>query len=234
MTTLRSKRLATFAAAGLGAVATLAGLAAVPAAHAASCTTGSELDLVLHPNAYSVNITAKGSDLDGLVASSAGRSGAAFGNSTGSIAGNTVDFIVTWTPQSGGGTTHFRGTVAGDGFAHGTASGAAAHDSFGGQDPMFEPEAWDSTNKLTCPAPAAPAAPAAPVVPAASTATVTSDVDLYNVKNEPDGTGHIIGMLRSGSQVQIVGSCQPQSWCQVQGAAVPTGHGWAWGALQLP
>ncbi|WP_158839002.1 CAP domain-containing protein [Streptomyces sp. NRRL S-1022] len=37
------------------------------------------------------------------------------------------------------------------------------------------------------------------------------DVDVYNVKNEPDGAGRVIGILRVGQQVQLVGSCAPES-----------------------
>jgi hypothetical protein len=84
----------------------------------------------------------------------------------------------------------------------------------------------------------APPAPQGPAVPgpgpaAKTTVTVIQDVDVYNVKNEPDGAGHVVGHLSTGDQVQLVGSCQPQSWCQVSGDAVPGGEGWVWGALQL-
>jgi hypothetical protein len=89
---------------------------------------------------------------------------------------------------------------------------------------------------LECPACADRGAPplgGAPTPPATPTATVTSDVDVYNAKNEPDGAGHVVGMLATGKQVQLVGPCQPQSWCQVSGDAVPGGQGWVWGALQF-
>lgn len=64
-------------------------------------------------------------------------------------------------------------------------------------------------------------------------ATVTGeDVDVYNAKNEPDGAGQVVGMLRVGTQVQPMGSCAPESWCQV---TLPNGSaGWVWGHLQLP
>jgi len=63
------------------------------------------------------------------------------------------------------------------------------------------------------------------------TATVTSDVDVYN---EPNGdTGQVIGMLRQGTQVNLVkgGGCPPDDWCQITGTNVPTGNGWAWGSF---
>ncbi len=71
------------------------------------------------------------------------------------------------------------------------------------------------------------------VLPSA-TATVAADVDVYNAKNEPDGTGHVVGVLRAGKSVNLAGSCAPNSWCEVSGDSVPTGHGWVWGHLELP
>jgi len=112
---------------------------------------------------------------------------------------------------------------------------------------------WDSTRPLDCITPAAGPlrgdtlppqkpppqsgpvigqAPDAPIVPPAATpvATVTSDVDVYDV---PGGNGNKIGILRSGRKVNLVGSCKPQDWCQVAGADVPSGKGWVWGNLQF-
>lgn len=62
---------------------------------------------------------------------------------------------------------------------------------------------------------------------------VGEDVDIYNAKNEPDGAGQVVGILRVGTQVQPVGGCAPDSWCQV---TLPNGTttGWVWGHLQLP
>ena len=74
-------------------------------------------------------------------------------------------------------------------------------------------------------------------VPTATPATVVGeDVDVYNAKNEPDGAGQVVGILRLGTQVQPVGSCAPESWCQVNGFTLPNGTstGWVWGHLQLP
>ncbi|MGW3029096.1 CAP domain-containing protein, partial [Streptomyces sp. NPDC001221] len=70
--------------------------------------------------------------------------------------------------------------------------------------------------------------------PAGRMATVAGeDVDVYNVKNEPDGAGRVIGILRVGQRVELVGSCRPESWCQVTGRNVPGGNGWVWGHLQF-
>jgi hypothetical protein len=65
------------------------------------------------------------------------------------------------------------------------------------------------------------------------TATVVSDVDVYTAKNEPDGAGQVVGMLKSGESVKLAGPCTPDSWCEVTGTSVPGGHGWVWGHLNL-
>lgn len=69
--------------------------------------------------------------------------------------------------------------------------------------------------------------------PSAPTATVAADVDVYNAKNEPDGAGQVVGILRQGNTVSPTGSCAPESWCEVSGDTVPGGHGWVWGHLNL-
>lgn len=71
-------------------------------------------------------------------------------------------------------------------------------------------------------------------VPSAPTATVAADVDVYNAKNEPDGVGQVVGILRQGGSVKLAGDCAPESWCEVSGDVVPGGHGWVWGHLNLP
>ena len=62
-------------------------------------------------------------------------------------------------------------------------------------------------------------------------ATVNADVDVYD---QPNGdTGKVIGMLRQGTQVNLVkgGGCPPNDWGQITGTNVPTGNGWAWGSF---
>lgn len=71
-------------------------------------------------------------------------------------------------------------------------------------------------------------------VPSAPNATVAADVDVYNAKNEPDGAGQVVGILRQGGAVKLVGDCAQESWCEVSGDVVPGGHGWVWGHLNLP
>jgi hypothetical protein len=68
-------------------------------------------------------------------------------------------------------------------------------------------------------------------------ATVNADVDIYNAKNEPNGAGKVVGILRAEprpQQVELVGDCAPESWCQVKGPNVAGGQGWVWGHLNLP
>ena len=67
----------------------------------------------------------------------------------------------------------------------------------------------------------------------APTATVAADVDVYNAKNEPDGAGQVVGILRQGGTVTLKGDCAPESWCEVSGDTVPGGQGWVWGHLNL-
>jgi hypothetical protein len=103
----------------------------------------------------------------------------------------------------------FEGKVGPDGTASGTSGGPT----------------WTTGQPMIC-------AQAGPKQ--GPTATVVEDVDVYDAKNEPDGVGHVVGILRGGKQVGLVGSCAPSSWCQVSGDSVPGGTGWVWGHLQLP
>lgn len=67
-------------------------------------------------------------------------------------------------------------------------------------------------------------APAPPPVPVQT--SVVKDVDVYK---SPGGTGKPIGVLRTGAKVTLVGnSCRQDNWCNVQGAAVPSGAGWVY------
>lgn len=61
-------------------------------------------------------------------------------------------------------------------------------------------------------------------VPPQRMATVTSDVDLYDV---PGGGGMVIGMLEGGSAVPLI-TCREDQWCHV-GAGAAGAQGWVWG-----
>jgi len=69
-------------------------------------------------------------------------------------------------------------------------------------------------------------------VQAGTSARVVSDVDVYDNKNEPDGAGTFVGILRAPSAVSLLTPCSVKQWCKVSGDAVPTGVGWVWGALE--
>jgi hypothetical protein len=66
----------------------------------------------------------------------------------------------------------------------------------------LEPPQPGSTCGALCQAPEQP--------PGAPTATVTSDVDVYD---EPGGGGKIIGILREGDVVKVVKACPSDGWC---------------------
>jgi hypothetical protein len=61
---------------------------------------------------------------------------------------------------------------------------------------------------------------------------VTGDVDVYpapNINNDQP----VLGILRVNSKVELAGNCNLDDWCQVKGAAVPTGRGFIWGHLRF-
>ena len=209
------------AAAAIGA----GGFLATPAAHAdTSCTVNGEyLRLQQHEGNYTTttSVNANGSALGpGVVTVPPSGTNGTYGTASGSINGRAINVHITWSDNKG--TADFTGTVGNDGIAHGTSTGTPIPIN------LWNPGPWDTAaGALNCPA------GESPQTQGAKTATVTNDVDLYNKKNEPDGAGQVVGMLNSGTQVQLVGSCEPSSWCQVGGPNVPGGNGWVWGNLQL-
>jgi hypothetical protein len=66
----------------------------------------------------------------------------------------------------------------------------------------LEPPQPESTCGAACQAPAQ--------APGSPTATVTSDVDVYD---EPGGGGNVIGILRQGEVVKVVTACPSDDWC---------------------
>jgi hypothetical protein len=72
---------------------------------------------------------------------------------------------------------------------------------------------------------------------------VISDVDVYDVKNVPDGAGKVIGILKAGRQVKFATdnglpagpgtTCNPMDWCHVVIPELPAGNGWVWGHLNF-
>jgi hypothetical protein len=60
------------------------------------------------------------------------------------------------------------------------------------------------------------------------TATVTGDVDVYDV---PGGVGKVIGMLDGGEgqTVQLGSGCREDKWCNIVFAKGPGGTAWVYG-----
>lgn len=155
--------------------------------------------------------------------------GTVYGTVSGGIEGRNVNLSITWNNKPNNVWT-LTGTVDDDGLVHN-----------GG------PSSWTSSRALKCmdldiettprpgpidtaPEPAPQPPPAPPAGP--KTATVVGEsVDVYSARAHEGGK--VIGVLPVGTQVQLVGACQPQDWCQVSGNAVPNGQGWVWGHLQL-
>jgi hypothetical protein len=156
------------------------------------------------------------------------------GAAAGGLTGRTIDFKVRWENKL---TTVYKGQVNDDGSASGTMSTSNGNEG-----------TWRSTfNDFRCAPgrtlgrvpvgqshPAREVMPNLPDVLPTPSATVAADVDVYNAKNEPDGAGQVVGMLRTGNSVGLMGDCAPESWCEVSGDAVPSGRGWVWGHLTLP
>jgi hypothetical protein len=197
----------------LWAVIVAAGFLAVPTAQAAhSCTVnGGYLQLYQPDGQHSVSVQANGSTLGpGAVVSTHGVN-PVYGNATGSVSGNVVDFVIDWNDNKG--TAIYRGTVGDDGIAHGTATGNVIPIN------LWNPGAFDSTNTLTCPA----------ATPAAQTATVNKPDDIYD---QPDGNGTPYkdangkNIFKPKGQVQLVApdNCR-NNWCHVVAPEVP-GDAW--------
>ncbi len=195
-------------------------------------------------NGDTVRFDATGPVASGTATATGGGNGPLNGYVTGGITGDKLDFSINWgNVFHDASVGHYLGGVGNDGFAHGNTA-----DVFGTAGIAH----WDSTVPLVCSTPAAsapaPAAappqnpllsepatevpnrrvvpPAAPAAPAgAPVATVSSDVDVYDA---PGGNGNKIGILRSGRQVKLVGSCKPNDWCNVVIPELAAGNGWVW------
>lgn len=68
--------------------------------------------------------------------------------------------------------------------------------------------------------------PVAPPPAATPTATVNSDVDLYDKPNVPDGAGKKLKILRTGTVVKVTAPCPSDDWCLLVDPA-----GAAWGSF---
>jgi hypothetical protein len=142
--------------------------------------------------------------------------------------GNQFDAQVTWDDGKENDTWVFKGLIDDDGLVHDGVEYLRT--------PGNMTSKWHSTTPMACgdgtpdaPAPA-PAPNPKPLGKAMVNATVTSDVDVYDI---PGGNGKVTGILRGGNTVQLSGSCKPEDWCEVSGDAAPGGKGWVWGHLQF-
>ena len=90
---------------------------------------------------------------------------------------------------------------------------------------------WSTEDPLACLQTGAQPDPGPPPPPMAT--VVGEAVDVYERPNINDDLTPI-GILQVNKQVQLVGDCQPEAWCQVKGPDVPTGQGFIWGHLDLP
>jgi hypothetical protein len=145
----------------------------------------------------------------------------------GGISGRGIDFRILWNNNT---AWSFWGSVEDGGVARGgeDLSGGAVAEM---------PAQWYSLRPLACATPAAPP-PQQPAPPQKKMATVTGDVDVYNiaaddVPGEDGVVGMKIGMLRAGQQVELGGPCNPDDWCKVLSSDLPGGLGFVWGHLQI-
>jgi hypothetical protein len=144
----------------------------------------------------------------------------------GGVQGGHVDFTIHWDSGLRG---HYAGDVGDDGFAHGRTNDEANPGSTAN---------WDSTSPFQCATPVvAPPALPPPAQPAdvQRVATVTNDVDVYNIAHDdiPDANGvqgAKIGVLRAGQQVRLEGPCLPTGWCHIRTSEV---NGFVLGNLQF-
>ena len=148
----------------------------------------------------------------------------------GGVQGGHLDFTIHWDSGPRG---HYIGDVGDDGFAHGRTNDEVNPGS---------KATWDSSAPLQCAtpvaAPPAQPAPAQPAPPVQRVATVTNDVDVYNIAHDenPDANGVQgvkIGRLRAGQQVGLAGPCQPNDWCHIRASELPSGNGFVLGNLQF-
>jgi hypothetical protein len=173
------------------------------------------------------------------------------GNASGGITGRTIDFKVNWSNEF---TNVYQGQVNDDGSAGGTTTNNTGatntwHSVFADFKCVTDPpRALDKAPALAAdtdvdlrrapigdPASDLQILGSLPeLVPTRMATVVGEDVDVYSAKNEPDGAGQVVGMLRVSDTVSLEGVCAPDSWCEVSGDAVPGGRGWVWGHLKLP
>ena len=171
------------------------------------------------------------------------------GTASGGLTGRTIEFKVRWENSL---TTVYKGQVDDNGSASGTmktsnGNGGVWKSTFTdfrcapghplGRRPVEDTDPGADLRRAPVGDPASDLqilGSLPEVVPTNLATVVGEDVDVYDAKNEPDGAGQVIGMLRVSDTVSPAGGCTPDSWCEVSGDAVPGGRGWVWGHLELP
>ena len=146
------------------------------------------------------------------------------GTVSGGITGEHLDFSITWQAH---GTAHLVGDVDPE---WGRPRGVVMYDDGQRRD-------WVANETFECFARAGQPAPGAAWP---KPATVTGDVDVYNIgadevaeEGENGIVGVKIGMLRAGQQVQADQPCKPNDWCKVLVPELPGGLGFVWGHLKV-
>lgn len=197
------------------------GLLVATPAHAVNCTVnGGYLNLDHDFPRHGFSVQANGSALGpGAVVSTNGIN-PIYGKATGSIAGNTIDFIVDWNDNQG--QAHYTGTIGPDGIAKGTATGNVVPIN------LWNPGTWTSTAPLNCSdVQTGPAQPQGSV-------TVKQASDVYDA---PDGKGHRIGPqsynLAPGRTLTLVQPCA-NDWCllNIPDPQVKGGQGWVYAGIE--
>jgi hypothetical protein len=223
-TTANKPRVFAAATAALG----VAGLIIVPApAHAlpACVQFGFPGDVNLIQNdGWSVTFSSTGSNASGPAQASHSGGGKLTGTVAGGIEGKKINVVTTWNNGSRG---LYTGTVGDDYHMSGTTTDIGEGHAFG---PKVPYRSQFPISCLTTPDPpqANPGAPS-------KTAFVTTppeydSVDVYDVQG---GNGNVIGTVAKDKGVQVNADCQPETWCLIRGAAVPSGQGWIWGHLRF-
>jgi hypothetical protein len=143
----------------------------------------------------------------------------------GSISGNDVHYRMYWANGTNG---NYKGTIDPNGIAHGTTTDGAGNTAH-----------WDAVEPLQCAKIATPPPPPPPKrtvkIGWPTAPIVDGDADVYNVADDPPGTGQYLDTLPEGTIVTVHGvpNCPPHTdtWCHISGPNVPNGDGWVFGHI---
>jgi hypothetical protein len=222
------------------APAQAAPLAPLPLAPACNSYGFNGATALSQDNGWAVQFNSTGPSATGPATASSDTGTQMHGTVSGGINGRAVDLTINWDNGQKG---RYVGQVIDE-------PGKAATGTTGDA-------GWSLLGPLQCltpnnplpPPPAQQSSPAQNPPPVTGTAgpspyplaTVLANNDVYDKINVPEGTGHIIGMLQAGRQVQVQGTCTPGDaegkagdWNHVVVPDMPGGTGWAWGFITCP